>query len=308
MEAACQAVAVGDAGRLSAMSRLRVALCQLDTDRRRCRGQRRAGIIDCLARAEDDGADVAAFPELAVTGYPPEDLLLKPAFVADNLAALATVAQADRRVRGDRGLRRRGLITTTWVTPCRTRRAPAWWRAKAPSEPSPAACATRSALCVGGRVVGVYHKRRLPNYGVFDEERWFAPGTSPSRAVRDRRRHGGRVDLRGPLVCRRAGRRARQPAVHRLVVNVNASPYSIGRGADRLAVARARVAEAGCAIAYVNQVGRTGRARLRRWLVRHGPVGRRGGRRPGVSRDGAHGGRGGAPSLGVDGTPAGAVR
>ena len=59
-----------------------------------------------LAPAEDDGADVAAFPELAVTGYPPEDLLLKPAFVADNLAAECVAG--DRRVRGDRGLRRRG--------------------------------------------------------------------------------------------------------------------------------------------------------------------------------------------------------
>ena len=103
-------------------------------------------------------------------------------------------------------------------------------------------------------MLGVYHKRRLPNYGVFDEERWFAPGTSelelygwPGVPV------GVSVceDLwfpSGPVAAQAAGGA-------RLIVNVNASPYAIGREADRLAVARQRVAEAGCAIAYVNQVG-----------------------------------------------------
>ena len=110
------------------------------------------------------------------------------------------------------------------------------------------------AVCVGGAVVGVYHKRRLPNYGVFDEERWFAPGTTDLRLYQvagvpvgvsiceDLWFPGGSIPLQAAGGAR-------------LVVNVNASPYSIGREDDRLAEARRRVAEAGCAIAYVNQVG-----------------------------------------------------
>jgi len=234
------------------MSRLRVALCQLDTIVGDVDGNARR-LIDCLARAEDDGADVAAFPELAVTGYPPEDLLLKPAFVADNLAALERVAQAsgacaaivgfvdvaDHDDVGDAvshasGAGVVGREGTIRAEPRRLRNA--------------------VALCAGGGVTGVYHKRRLPNYGVFDEERWFAPGTSPLELYVIA---GVSVGVSicedlwfagGPIAAQCEGGAS-------VVVNVNASPYSMGRGADRLAVARARVAEAGCAIAYVNQVG-----------------------------------------------------
>ena len=100
----------------------------------------------------------------------------------------------------------------------------------------------------------MYHKRRLPNYGVFDEERWFAPGTTPLELYRIA---GVPVGVSicedlwfpdGPIPLQAGGGA-------RLVVNMNASPYSIGRQDDRLAEAGHRVAEAGCAIAYVNQVG-----------------------------------------------------
>ena len=73
------------------MSRLRVALCQLNTTVGDLDGNTNR-IMDALARAEAAGADLAAFPELAITGYPPEDLVLKPGFVADNQAAVAKVA------------------------------------------------------------------------------------------------------------------------------------------------------------------------------------------------------------------------
>ena len=110
------------------------------------------------------------------------------------------------------------------------------------------------AVCAGGGVLGVYHKRRLPNYGVFDEERWFAPGTTDIELYKIA---GMAVGVSicedlwfpgGPIPLQAAGGAE-------LVVNINASPYSIGRESDRLAVARDRVEEAGCAIAYVNQVG-----------------------------------------------------
>jgi NAD+ synthase (glutamine-hydrolysing) len=103
-------------------------------------------------------------------------------------------------------------------------------------------------------VLGVYHKRRLPNYGVFDEERWFAPGTSELELYRV-----AGVDV-GVSVCEDmwfAGGPLKEQGAGgaQLIVNLNASPFVIGRQADRLAVARERVAEAGCAVAYVNQVG-----------------------------------------------------
>ena len=100
----------------------------------------------------------------------------------------------------------------------------------------------------------MYHKRRLPNYGVFDEERWFAPGTTDLELYRVA---GVAV---GVSICEDlwfpGGSIPMQAAGGaRLVVNVNASPYAIGREEDRLAEAHRRVEESGCAIAYVNQVG-----------------------------------------------------
>ncbi len=234
------------------MSHLRLALCQLDTVVGEVEGN--AGrIIDRLARVESQGADVAAFPELAITGYPPEDLLLKPAFVAHNLAALEKVAAATSAcvalvgfvdVVGDEALDDAVAHAAGAGAVAR----------EAAIRGAPRRLRNAVAVCVGGGVLGVYHKRRLPNYGVFDEERWFAPGTTDLELYEIAGMPLGVSiceDLwfpDGPVPLQAAGGA-------RLVVNVNASPYSIGREADRMAVARQRVAEAGCAIAYVNQVG-----------------------------------------------------
>jgi len=234
------------------VSHLRVALCQLDTVVGEVDGNADR-IIDCLARVEAEGADLAAFPELAINGYPPEDLLLKPAFVAHNLAALDKVAAATSScvalvgfvdVAGDED-----------VDDAVAHAAGAGAVAReAAIRGAPRKLRNAVAVCVRGGVLGVYHKRRLPNYGVFDEERWFAPGTT---ALELYRVAGMPVGVSicedlwfpgGPIPTQAAGGA-------RLVVNANASPYSIGREADRLAVARDRVAESGCAIAYVNQVG-----------------------------------------------------
>jgi NAD+ synthase (glutamine-hydrolysing) len=229
-----------------------VALCQLDTIVGEVHGNAER-IIDCLARVEADGADLAAFPELAITGYPPEDLLLKPAFVADNRVALERVAAATAAcvamvgfvdVAGDEDLGDAVAHAAGAGTVAR----------EAAIRGAPRRLRNAVAVCVGGEVLGVYHKRRLPNYGVFDEERWFAPGTTEFELYQIAGIPVGVSiceDLwfaHGPIPVQAAGGA-------RLIVNVNASPYSIGREADRLVVARDRAAEAGCAIAYVNQVG-----------------------------------------------------
>ena len=120
----------------------------------RPRRQRRPASSTPWPTAERAGADLAVFPELTVTGYPPEDLLDRPAFVADNQATFDRIAAGHRRLRG--GGRFRGTPTGR-----------AGW-----STPPPCA---RRAGCVGR-----YAKRLLPNYGVFDEQRWFTPGSGPA--------------------------------------------------------------------------------------------------------------------------------
>ncbi len=234
------------------MSHLRVALCQLDTTVGEVDGNAER-IIESLKHAEAESADVAAFPELAVTGYPPEDLLLKPAFVAHNLAALERVAAATASCVALVGFV--DVVGHEDVDDAVAHASGAGAVAReAAIRGAPRRLRNAVAVCGGGRVLGVYHKRRLPNYGVFDEERWFAPGTTPLELYLIADVPVGLSiceDLwfpDGPIPLQAAGGA-------RLVVNMNASPYSIGRQDDRLAEARQRVAEAGCAIAYVNQVG-----------------------------------------------------
>ena len=208
------------------MAHVRVAACQVNTVVGDLDGNA-ACILDALATAERGGADLAVFPELAVTGYPPEDLLERPAFVVDNQRTFARIAAATgdcAAVVGFVGTDGSGRLTNS------------------------------AALCAGGVVVAEYAKRLLPNYGVFDEQRWFAPGNGPApRFLVAGVALGVTIceDMwfgQGPM-CEQAAAGAR------ILVNLNASPYSRGRRLERLSVLSERVAETGCAIVYVNQVG-----------------------------------------------------
>ncbi len=208
------------------MARVRVAACQINTVVGDLDGNARR-ILDSLGEAERGGADLAVFPELTVTGYPPEDLLDRPAFIVDNQAVFAAIAAATGTC----------AAVVGYVDTDATGRL-----------------VNAAALCVGGEVLGTYHKRLLPNYGVFDEQRWFAPGEGPTV-----RYLVAGVPV-GVTICEdmwfAGGPMADQSgAGARLLVNLNASPYSRGRRAQRLAVLGQRVAETGCPIVYVNQVG-----------------------------------------------------
>src|SRR5580692_836358 len=185
-------------------------------------------VLAALAGAEASGADLCVLPELAIPGYPPEDLLLKPAFVADNLAALDKVASATGQC----------AIVVGYVG----------------ATPDGQGLSNAAALCAGGRVVGIYRKRFLPNYGVFDEQRWFVSSNETPTLF------GVAGAWVGISVCEDVwfpdGPVAQQGhAGADVVVNLNASPYNSGRRRERLAMLRQRVDEAGCAIVYVNQVG-----------------------------------------------------
>ncbi|HEX7442511.1 MAG TPA: NAD+ synthase [Acidimicrobiales bacterium] len=208
------------------MAGIRVAACQINTVVGDLAGNA-ARTLEALAEAETAGADLAVFPELTVTGYPPEDLLGRPAFVADNLIAFRSVAAATgacAAVIGYVDIGPQGRLLNA------------------------------AALCRNGEVLGRYVKRMLPNYGVFDEQRWFAAGTDPATLFEVAGVPIGMTVCEdmwfpgGPMVDQSA-------AGARLLVNLNASPYSRGRREERLAVLSDRTAETGCPVVYVNQVG-----------------------------------------------------
>ncbi len=206
------------------MTWLRVALCQLNMVVGDLSGNVER-VVNALGQAEESEADLAVFPELAITGYPPEDLLLKPGFVADNQVALAKVAQATERCAAVVGFvdERVDLYDS-------------------------------AAVCAGGEVRGIYYKVNLPNYSVFDEQRYFVPGTGAQTLyLIGGVRTGISVcedawDPTGAISCQAA-------AGAELVVNINASPYYARRLGERQRMLATRAADASCALIYVNLVG-----------------------------------------------------
>ena len=209
---------------MSSSRRLRVATCQLDTVVGDLDGNVDA-VLAALAEAEAHGCDLAVFPELTLTGYPPEDLLLRPAFVEANLAALERVAAATRNCVAVVGFVDGGD-----------------------------ALGNAAAICAGGRVHGVVRKQLLPNYGPFDERRYFEPGgvDQPLFEIAG-------VPV-GVTICEDAWApagpiaRAAGGGAH-VVLVLNASPYHRGKASDRERMIATRAADAGAAIVYANLVG-----------------------------------------------------
>ena len=206
------------------MGRLRVALCQLDAVVGDLDGNVER-VLASLAEAEAGGADLAVFPELVLTGYPPEDLLIKPSFVEGNMRALEKVAGATTRCAAVVGF------------------------AEATGDLYNAA-----AVCAGGKVHGTWHKQLLPNYGVFDERRYFRSGRGPDQLY-----VVGGVRT-GVVVCEDAwspdGPIARLgDGGAELVVVLNASPYRQGILEERRRMLATRAEDASVELVYVNLVG-----------------------------------------------------
>jgi NAD+ synthase (glutamine-hydrolysing) len=178
------------------------------------------------ARASEAGADVVCFPELAVTGYPPEDLVLRPGFVRDNLEALDELAR-----RTDDGC----AILTGFV------------------DRSPRGLHNAAALLRDGAVAARYHKVKLPNYGVFDEQRYFVPGDAACSVRVASSALGLSVceDAWGPGPPFDAYGREHVP----VVLNINGSPYHRRKISERLDACRDRARETGAWVVYVNAVG-----------------------------------------------------
>ncbi len=230
------------------MTTIRVGLAQLDVTVGDLAGNL-ALVLAALREAAEAGCDVLVTGELALVGYPPEDLLLKEGFVEDAAAALEKLAAAAPGLLGVVGAvvaEDSGLVELAAPLDAR--------EAATGSVPRHRPRLANAAALVGaGRLLGAVAKQRLPNYGVFDEQRWFSPGTS-SPVVLDVAGAGVGVavceDVWEPEPVARLA-----AAGAGLVVVPNGSPYSRDRLAEREEVVARRVAESGCALAYVNLVG-----------------------------------------------------
>jgi NAD+ synthase (glutamine-hydrolysing) len=227
------------------MPQLRLALAQVDPTVGDLPGNVEL-VLDRARRARDAGADLVALPEMVLTGYPVEDLVFRESFVAASRAALDELA-----IR----LVAEGLGDLPVVVGYLDADGPVAPGVDAGSDGGPRNAA---AVVAGGQVVTRYFKHHLPNYGVFDEDRYFEPGdTLP--IVRLRRGEDDPVDL-AVVICEDMWASggpvtAAGEAGVGLVLAINGSPYERAKTDTRLELCRRRAAEAGAPLAYVNMVG-----------------------------------------------------
>ena len=181
-------------------------------------------VIEFIERARSQGAELVAFPELVLTGYPPEDLLLRPEFIEQNQAALDEVVRATRGITAIVGFAQRaGDVYNA------------------------------AAIAHDGQIAAVYQKSHLPNYGVFDEVRYFRPGRDPFLCVRGPLRFAVNIceDIwtpSGPMALALYGEAE-------LVINLSASPFHAGKSISRDRMLATRAADGVAFVAFVNNVG-----------------------------------------------------
>jgi NAD+ synthase (glutamine-hydrolysing) len=213
---------ISDPGRQQALS-VRVALAQINSTVGDLDGNT-ARIIEGIDHAVASGADIILFPELAISGYPPEDLLLRPRFIRENQSSLHRIAQ---HTHGP-------LVVVGFID-------------------SDSDVYNAAAILHDGNIVGIYHKLFLPNYGVFDENRYFRAGHQCP--VFD---YGG-IGI-GVTICEDIwyeGGPASIQAAHgaEIVLNLSASPYHRGKGDSRRQMLATRARDNVCVFAMCNLVG-----------------------------------------------------
>lgn len=207
------------------MKPLRIALAQINTTVGDIRGNSRK-ILDHVARAKEAKAALVVFPELAVTGYPPEDLLLRVPFLEKSVTAWKEIAGQVKGITAVVGFVDRDARGRNY---------------------------NAAGVASGGRALGVYHKMKLPNYGVFDEVRYFSPGREPMLFPAGKSTVGVTVceDIwvpGGPLP-----REAKAGA--RLILNLSSSPYHAGKWETRRDLVARHATSSRCPVAYCNLVG-----------------------------------------------------
>jgi NAD+ synthase (glutamine-hydrolysing) len=205
------------------MPSLRVGLAQINVTVGDLKGNV-ARILACVAEARSLGVDLLAFPELAVAGYPPEDLLLRPQFVRDNLDAL------DQVVKGSAGI----TLVVGFVD--------------AEEDIYDAA-----AIIHDGHLIDVYRKQFLPNYGVFDEDRYFEPGNRI--AVYDVAGVGVGVNICEDIWYPEGPAQAQAYNGAQVIVNISASPFQAEKRFFRERMLSTRASDAAAMLCYVNLIG-----------------------------------------------------
>ncbi len=205
---------------------LRLALAQINVTVGDLSGNV-ARIVRAATEARAAGATIVCMPELAIPGYPPEDLLLKPGFVSDNLRALDDLRQASAELAG-----------ITIITGFVDRKQDLY---------------NAAAILREGAVVGVYHKQYLPNYGVFDEDRYFSAGRETPTFIID----GTQI---GVSICEDIWYPSGSPTIQayagaEALINISASPFHAIKQEARERMLSTRASDTGCIVAYANLVG-----------------------------------------------------
>jgi NAD+ synthase (glutamine-hydrolysing) len=203
---------------------LRIGLCQINTTVGDIEGNTRK-ILDYIQKGKKMGADLLAFPEMAVTGYPPEDLLFMPKFIEANLKAIKTIAKATSSIAVLVGLvdKKEDIFNA-------------------------------ATLLHNGKIVDSYYKTFLPNYGVFDEDRYFKAGTENFIFTLKS------IPI-GPSICEDLwypGDPIRTQALYggaELIINISSSPYHAGKSAFREKMISTRASDNVAIVAYCNLVG-----------------------------------------------------
>jgi len=202
---------------------LRVCLAQINTTVGDLEGNTRR-ICEAIDRARDLGTDLICFSELSIPGYPPEDLLLKPDFVRGNLASLEEVTR-----------RTTGMAAVVGFVDQDTHLYNA------------------AAVCADGERVGIYHKQRLPNYGVFDEKRYFRPGRRAPVFVIEGVPVG--VTICEDIWAPGGSCQAEAAAGALVIININGSPYHAGKWRERAQMLATRARDYSVVLCYNNLVG-----------------------------------------------------
>ena len=208
---------------ITAMRRFRVGLAQINPTVGDLEGNVRK-ILDGFERARGAGVHLVAFPELAITGYPPEDLLFKSAFIEANLRARDEVVRAARGLTAVVGFVDKGHDIYN-----------------------------AAAVIHDGALAGVYHKQYLPNYGVFDEERYFQSGTEAPVFTLGETCFA--VNICEDIWYPTGPTTEQAMAGAELIVSINGSPYHAGKGHIRERLVATRAADDLVCLAFVNMVG-----------------------------------------------------
>lgn len=204
--------------------RLRIAMCQINPIVGDLNGNKEK-IKIFIKKATSNEADIVCFPELAITGYPPEDLVLKPHFVNKNLEIIDEISHEVGKI----------IVVCGFIDMEEDRLYNA------------------AAVMFNGIICGVYHKRLLPNYGVFDEKRYFKPGGEPIVFKYGPIKFG--VNICEDIWFKEGPTRLQAMASATLIININASPYQEGKIKMREEVVKTQARESNVFISYTNMVG-----------------------------------------------------